>query len=263
MPSRRKELTLAATQENVSLDETTSKSKRQTRRQRRNCPTPAELEDDEDIQPSSPPIVAQTSIPIALLDVVQMASPIRLLVCSIGNTAPYHNTLHSAGHCVLNVLQRSLKYPSYRATKSYGKGIVSEGCPLTLWQSKSLMNVSGTGVKSAWRKFKNVVGPDNARLVILHDELELKLGAVKVRDGSSSPKGHNGLKDIAAKLPGQKYTRIGVGIGRPESRDRTAVAGYVLKKMSPMELAKIEGAWVEVAAALKKMQEESLERDGL
>ncbi|CAG8977953.1 hypothetical protein HYALB_00001834 [Hymenoscyphus albidus] len=257
MPSRRKELTLAATEENVSLDETTttSKSKRQTRRQRRNSPTPAELE-DEYIQPSSPPIVAQTSIPIALLDVVQMASPIRLLVCSIGNTAPYNNTLHSAGHSVLHVLQRSLKYPPFRATKSYGKGIVSEGCPLTFWQSKSAMNVSGTGVKSAWRKFKNVAGPENARLVILHDELELQLGAVKVRDGSSSPKGHNGLKDIGAKLAGQKYTRIGVGIGRPESRDRTAVASYVLKKMSPMELAKVEGAWVEVAGALKKMQEE-------
>lgn len=255
----RKELSLAATLESLSLDEntttTTSKSKRKARRQRHNSPTPAEIEDDEDFVSSSAPITTPSSIPIALPDLVQMASPIRLLVCSIGNPAPHHNTFHNAGHNVLQVLQSALQNPPFRNEKSYGKGVVSEGNPYTLWQSKSFMNVSGTGVKSAWRKFKKDTGEEDARLVVVHDELELALGAVKVRDGGASAKGHNGLKDIGAKLAGQKYTRIGVGIGRPESREPSAVAGYVLKKMNAGERAKVEGAWVRVAEELRRMQE--------
>lgn len=115
------------------------------------------------------------------------------------------------------------------------------------------MNVSGTGVKSAWRKFKKDAGEENARLVVVHDELEAALGTVKVRDGSSSAKGHNGLKDIGAKLAGQRYMRIGVGIGRPESREPNAVASYVLRKMGAGERAKVEGAWVTVAEELSRM----------
>lgn len=117
------------------------------------------------------------------------------------------------------------------------------------------MNVSGTGVKSAWRKFKKDTESNGleSRLVVVHDELELALGNVKVRDGSSSAKGHNGLKDIGAKLAGQKYMRIGVGIGRPESREPNAVASYVLKKMNTIERAKVEGAWGRVEEELRRM----------
>lgn len=62
-----------------------------------------------------------------------------------------------------------------------------------------------------------------------------------MRDGKASPKGHNGLKSIREKMPGVPYTRIGVGIGRPESREPGVVAGYVLRKMTQGERGKIEG----------------------
>jgi PTH1 family peptidyl-tRNA hydrolase len=187
-------------------------------------------------------------------DLTQMTTPIRLLVCSIGNPAPYTNTLHSAGHTVLSVLASSLAYPTFLRDRAYGNGAVSRGSDLTFWQSKSLMNVSGVGVSTAWRQFHKELRGEEAKLVVIHDELELALGEVKVRDGAASAKGHNGLKDIAKCMPGQKYKRIGVGIGRPESRDPNVVAGYVLRKMSAMERAKVEGAWMKVEAELRKMQ---------
>lgn len=77
---------------------------------------------------------------------------------------------------------------------------------------------------------------------MIHDELELKPGEVRVKKGDASPKGHNGLKSIKERLRDQEWWRIGVGIGRPESRDPAVVAGYVLRKMSAVERGRVEGA---------------------
>ena len=90
-------------------------------------------------------------------------------------------------------------------------------------------------------------------LVILHDELELRLGEVKVKKGDASAKGHNGLKSIKERLQGVAYTRIGVGIGRPESRVPDEVARYVLMKITSAERAKIDGAVGRVEDELRRM----------
>lgn len=114
------------------------------------------------------------------------------------------------------------------------------------------MNVSGAGVAAAWRQFVKDGGP-GARLVVVHDELELGLGEVRVKSGSLSPRGHNGLKSIKETLRGAEYTRIGIGIGRPQSRDPDAVAAFVLKKMTSLERARIEGCVGKVEEELRKL----------
>ena len=117
------------------------------------------------------------------------------------------------------------------------------------------MNTSGVGVAAAWRQFiKDTKGErEEVGLVIVHDELELKVGDVKVKRGTQSAKGHNGLKSINEKLRGLDYTRIAVGIGRPESREPTAVADYVLRKMSAGERVKIQAATVRVEEELRSL----------
>jgi PTH1 family peptidyl-tRNA hydrolase len=180
-------------------------------------------------------------------------STTRLLVCSIGNPGQYIGTLHSAGHTVLSTLAFALSYPSFQKSRAYGNGLVSSGSDITLWQSSSLMNVSGVGVATAWRQFVKESRGEDTRLVVVHDELELPLGQVKVRSGLASPKGHNGLKSIKQTLPGVDYTRIGVGIGRPESREPDIVAAYVLRKMSGSEKMKVEGCVGKVEAELRKL----------
>jgi PTH1 family peptidyl-tRNA hydrolase len=217
------------------------RTSRRSRKQRRNSPTP--LQDEIEIITSA--------IPASLT--LSMAAPIRLLVCSIGNPGPYINTLHSAGHTILSALASTLSYPSFQKSRSYGNGLVSAGLQFTLWQSSSQMNISGVGVAAAWRQFVKDVRGEEAKLVVVHDELELSLGQVKVKSGTASPKGHNGLKSIREVLKGVEYTRIGVGIGRPESRDPDVVAGYVLRNMSAAEMAKVEGCVGKVAVELRKL----------
>lgn len=116
------------------------------------------------------------------------------------------------------------------------------------------MNISGAGVAAAWRQFQKEGQGEQAKLVVVHDELELAIGMVKVKQGYASPKGHNGLKSINGLIKGADYTRIGVGIGRPESRDPNVVAGYVLRKMSAQERVKIEGTIGIVEMELRRMK---------
>lgn len=120
------------------------------------------------------------------------------------------------------------------------------------------MNVSGPALAAAWKTFLRELpdGEDRARakLVVVHDELESPLGKIKVKVGGSA-KGHNGLKSCVSSLGGMAFTRIGVGIGRPESRDSNDVAAYVLRKMSAVEMQKVNGGVEEVVEIIAKMQE--------
>lgn len=119
------------------------------------------------------------------------------------------------------------------------------------------MNVSGPAVATAWKTFlKDLSNEDRsvAKLVVVHDELESPLGKIKVKQGGSA-KGHNGLKSVISSFGGMAYVGIGVGIGRPESRNSSDVAAYVLKKMSPLELQTISDGVSTVTEELIKIRD--------
>ena len=119
------------------------------------------------------------------------------------------------------------------------------------------MNVSGPALAAAWKAFlRDLPNEDRtrAKLVVVHDELESPLGKIKLKVGGSA-RGHNGLKSCVSSFGGMAFTRIGVGIGRPESRESRDVANYVLRKMSAVEVQKVNGGVEDVAEILTKMQE--------
>ena len=109
--------------------------------------------------------------------------------------------------------------------------------------------------------------PSVFKKVVLHDELELPLGQLKVKSGNSSAKGHNGIKSVQASLQGAglldrlgpNFVRVGVGIGRPFSRERDDVSQYVLGQMTSSEKEKIESA-VDVLEGLLTKEAERVGR---
>ena len=106
------------------------------------------------------------------------------------------------------------------------------------------MNTSGASVASAWRAYLRSLDPERAKiakLVILHDELESDFGKLKAKEGGSA-KGHNGLKSCVKQLGAQGFVRVGVGIGRPESRESGDVSRYVLRKMTGWEKGQMRDA---------------------
>ncbi|OBT43754.1 hypothetical protein VE00_06292 [Pseudogymnoascus sp. WSF 3629] len=183
-----------------------------------------------------------------------MPPPTRLLVASIGNPAPYLNTLHSAGHTVLRALTVPLSTPPLVKSRPHANGLLAHSPthPITLWHSPSMMNISGPAVLTAFRAFQREY--PGAELVVLHDELESALGVVSVRGGERGTKGHNGLRSLA-KAVGGGYTRVGVGIGRPVAREGGEVARYVLRKMTGGEREALEGCVGGVMEELERLLE--------
>lgn len=128
------------------------------------------------------------------------------------------------------------------------------------------MNVSGKNLLQGWKNFVDVQSTESGSdvvtaLVVLHDELESAPGTLKVRKGDSSAKGHNGLKSIQmsfkganwmAQLGDKRYIRVGVGIGRPGSRDRGDVSAYVLGQLSAGEKKTIENKGDELLGILER-----------
>ncbi|KAK4164270.1 peptidyl-tRNA hydrolase [Cladorrhinum sp. PSN259] len=172
-----------------------------------------------------------------------MASIRRFLVISLGNPgAAYRDTYHSAGHNVLNGLQKliSAEQPAFTSERHGKKStLASIGPRYSLIQSPAIMNVSGPWVSKTYREHLVYMGlqPSELGVVLVHDDLEEDLGVVKLRNWARSHRGHNGVKSVNASLQvpqdlTAKWGRISVGIGRPSERDQTTVADFVLSKMS-------------------------------
>lgn len=124
------------------------------------------------------------------------------------------------------------------------------------------MNMSGPALKPAWKMFKKDLADDNerqaARLVVLHDDLELPFGRIVLRT-SYSARGHNGLKSVRESLGSEPFMKIRIGIGRCESRESVDVARYVMRQMKPTELELLRGKVGEVLVALNEVRHMSLE----
>ena len=94
------------------------------------------------------------------------------------------------------------------------------------------MNTSGEAVAAISRFFKIKVDD----VLVIHDDLELPLGKLKIKHGGSSG-GHNGLKSISTCI-GKEYHRLRLGIDRPTTKEE--VSNYVLNKFKTDEKLTIE-----------------------
>jgi len=120
------------------------------------------------------------------------------------------------------------------------------------------MNISGPPVAKAWKAFAHSSSSDDniLALVVVHDELEASLGSLKVRRGETSARGHNGIKSVQTSLQsvnlGERLLKIGIGIGRPLSREHEDVSEFVLGQLTGAEMAKVEGAATQLVGVLEK-----------
>jgi PTH1 family peptidyl-tRNA hydrolase len=103
------------------------------------------------------------------------------------------------------------------------------------------MNDSGEAVAPLARRYKI---EDPARIIIVHDELDLEPGAVKLKIGGGLA-GHNGLKSISAHLHTNEYVRVRIGVGKPLSKEQGA--DHVLSSIPAGERRLLDVA-VETAA---------------
>lgn len=186
---------------------------------------------------------------------------IRLIV-GLGNPGTeYTDTRHNAGFWWVDEAARRLK-ASLVADKAYFGLVARVSSPLPgmagpvwLLQPQTFMNLSGKSVGALARFFK--IEPQE--ILVVHDELDLLPGQVKLKQGGGSA-GHNGLKDISAQLGSPNYWRLRLGIGHPG--DRAEVAAYVLRKPPQSERCLVEEAMAKSLAALEPLLKGEMEAAG-
>jgi PTH1 family peptidyl-tRNA hydrolase len=177
----------------------------------------------------------------------------RALVIGLGNPGPpYAGHRHNAGFFVVDLLAERLG-GRFKAHKSGADVLETRfaAMPAVLAKPRSYMNESGGPVVSLTRFYKVVP----QRLVVVHDELDLPYGALRLKLGGGDG-GHNGLRSITAALGTNDYLRVRFGIGRPPGRQDPA--DFVLRDFAAAERKDL-GYHVDRAADAV----EALLRDGL
>ena len=161
------------------------------------------------------------------------------LIVGLGNPGrEYANTRHNAGAWFIEQLASAYRVTLKHDKKFFGHTaqLRINGQPLHLLCPGTFMNCSGQSV-AAMARFYRI---EAASILIAHDELAFPAGIVRFKQGGSHG-GHNGLRDIIARLGNQKdFLRLRLGIDHPgNSRD---VTGYVLKAPSKTEASQIDSA---------------------
>ncbi len=138
------------------------------------------------------------------------------------------------------------------------KGLFAQACEIRIGDRRVLlavpqtyMNESGMAVAPLVRR-----GGEGATLVVVHDELDLPSGRIKVKAGGGTA-GNNGLKSIDSHLHTNDYVRVRIGIGKPPGRQPGA--DYVLKRPGAAERAVLVAAVDEAADAVEVIVSDGVE----
>lgn len=147
------------------------------------------------------------------------------LIVGLGNPGPeYERTRHNMGFRVIDVLAGRLD-ARLRPLKGV-RGLTAEARDgdrrVILAEPLTYMNLSGEAIQAFARYYK----VEMEDIVIVHDDLDLPLGTIKVKRGGGDG-GHNGLKHITRALGSPEYARVRLGIGRPPGRQQAV--DYVLQ----------------------------------
>lgn len=135
--------------------------------------------------------------------------PMKYLIAGLGNMGPeYDDTRHNIGFEVIDYLARTFEVSCKNDTLGDVARFKHKGRTFVLLKPSTYMNRSGKAVRY-WLQKEKI---DQSRLLVIVDDLNIDLGAIRLR-GKGSPGGHNGLKDIDQVLGNNKYARLRIGIG--------------------------------------------------
>ena len=178
-------------------------------------------------------------------------APVDWLIVGLGNPgAEYAGTPHNIG---FEVAERLSARWDLGKPKSRYRGLLTEGRAfpggprVAVLMPQTYMNEAGKSVGPARGELR--VEPD--RILVLHDEIDLPFGDIRVRLGGGLA-GHNGLKSLKASLGTADFHRVRIGVGRPPTTDPDRVAAFVLGRFRESR-AEVAGLIDDAADAAERL----------
>ena len=173
-----------------------------------------------------------------------------LLLVGLGNPGKeYENTRHNAGSDFVRMLcdKYEISLEKEKLVNGCCGKLKINDCSVILCIPDTYMNESGLSVSKA-KKFFQV---KNHEILIVHDELDLENGSIRLKD-SGGHGGHNGLRDIIDHLNGDSsFKRMRIGIGHPgKEKD---VISYVLNKASKPERNDLENQMIDCLSLIESL----------
>ncbi len=174
------------------------------------------------------------------------------LIVGLGNPGPrYTGNRHNVGYqCIERVARRydmtvgKVMFKAHVSRGQIGEYRVVLARPLTF------MNLSGLAVRPLLRWYHLSLQD----LLVIYDDLDLPLGAIRLRQKGGAG-GHKGMRSIIEALGSEQFPRLRIGIGRPT---RGEPQGYVLSDFTPDEFAVVEGAYGSAVEAVERFVTEGI-----
>ncbi|MBU6140495.1 MAG: aminoacyl-tRNA hydrolase [Proteobacteria bacterium] len=157
------------------------------------------------------------------------------LIVGLGNIGQeYEKTRHNLGFLLLDQIIDDYDFQDHgkRFKSEIFSGEIS-GKKIIALKPHTFMNLSGRAVIEVVNFYK--ILPKN--VLVLHDEIDLDLGRVKIKTGGGNA-GHNGLKSIDEAI-GKNYVRLRLGVGRPENPN-IQTSSHVLGKFTTAEMLQVD-----------------------
>src|SRR5262245_20469534 len=182
-------------------------------------------------------------------------TPADLLVVGLGNPGgEYEHSRHNVGADVVALLAER---HGGTLRRSRERALVAEvrigDQRVTLAFPQTYVNLSGEAVAMLVRRHGIT---DPARVVVVHDELDLPLGRVKVKEGGGLA-GHNGLRSIKAHLHTDEFLRVRIGVHKPPSKEQGA--DHVLRRLTKRDRIELDIAVQDAADAVEAIAEDGVD----
>jgi PTH1 family peptidyl-tRNA hydrolase len=179
------------------------------------------------------------------------------LIVGLGNPGRlYASNRHNIGFICLNHFARThgIKFDQKKGRARIGIGKAASN-EVILAKPQTYVNLSGESVSPLVKRF-NINLND---LIVIHDDLDLPLAKMRISYGSSSG-GHKGINSIIQELGSQDFTRIRIGIGRPDKAEASEeeIIAYVLSDFTPEQKKAITPVIPRVSEALLCLLTEGL-----
>lgn len=182
------------------------------------------------------------------------------LIVGLGNPGrTFAQNRHNVGFICISYFSRQhhIRFDRKRSQARIGNGKIA-GDKIILAKPQTYMNQSGESVSLLVKRF----AIDLADLVVIHDDLDLLLGKIRIRKGSGSG-GHKGVDSIITQIGSQDFIHLRVGIGRPvvtlnREPSEEDIISYLLSDFTPQEKQGITKALPQVSQAILCLISEGL-----